>query len=551
MRTREIGCREGNVRFVSPGREGLAIAPWLLAIAAGFLLSGCGATDAGGDPDAVTADLPGEPGGPDDVLPETPGEAVGEVGEDSTTADETPGAVTVPECCEVEDGRTVGNLLCQPGAYAGYTLFNPIFSRTTFLLDLCGRVVHSWPADCDMGSMVHLLDDGSILRGGLVEESPLFMGGGAGKVQKIAWDGTLLWDFEYRGENFIPHHDIAPLPNGNVLLIVWVRKSMEDAVAAGRDPDLVLEGDVLSESVVEIQPDGLNGGKVVWSWDIWDHLVQDFDRKKANYGDVGEHPERMDVNFPGHGMPAAGDLDWLHVNSIDYNAELDQIVLGALRSNEIFVIDHSTTTEEAAGHTGGRYGKGGDILYRWGKPQAYRAGNAKDQQLFHQHDAQWIAKGSPGAGNFLIFNNGETRPEQEYSTIDEIQPPGAGDGFYPEEKGKAWGPKDKSWKYEEANPTDFYSYFISGAQRLPNGNTLVCDGPRGTFFEVTADGQRVWEYVNPIWMGGTLNQGDALPAGLGGSKNHVFKIRKYAPEHPALAGRDLTPGPMIEGIRLP
>ena len=83
----------------------------------------------------------------------------------------------------------------------------------------------------------------------------------------------------------------------------------------------------------------------------------------------------------------------MHVNAVAYNAELDQIVLSSPHFNEIWIIDHGTTTEEAKGHTGGRWGKGGDILYRWGNPRAYRNGTKLDQRLFYQHNIQWIPKG--------------------------------------------------------------------------------------------------------------------------------------------------------------
>ena len=135
--------------------------------------------------------------------------------------------------------------------------------------------------------------------------------------------------------------------------------------------------------------------EVVGEWSVWDHLVQDYDPAKANFGVVAEHPE------------------------------LEQILISARNFSEIWIIDHSTTTEEAAGHSGGNGGKGGDLLYRWGNPQAYRAGTFADQQLFWQHNPHWIPEGLPGAGNILIFNNGYEYEGRypDYSSVVEITPP--------------------------------------------------------------------------------------------------------------------------------
>jgi len=278
----------------------------------------------------------------------------------------------------------------------------------------------------------------------------------------------------------------------------------------------------MSGALLEVQPTGKTTGKVVWEWHAWDHVIQEFDSQKANHGEVAAHPELIDLNY-GQGTLAAmiakpeeleklraigyvgganrqnqrPQADWLHVNALAYNAELDQIMLTVHEFSEIWVIDHGTTTAEAAGHSGGRYGKGGDLLYRWGNPAAYRAGAVKDQKLFGPHNGQWIDKGLPGEGHMLIFNNGMRRTGGAYSTVDEIVPPVDAKGHYLSTPGKAFEPEKPVWSYVAPKRTDFFAGFISGAQRLPNGDTLICSGPNGTVFEVTPKAETVWKYVNP------------------------------------------------------
>src|SRR5262249_39710100 len=111
------------------------------------------------------------------------------------------------------------------------------------------------------------------------------------------------------------------------------------------------------------------------------------------------------------GSPAPAGIpgvysDWTHVNAIAYDVDRDQIMLSVRTFSEFWMMAHSTPPAEAAVHPGGRGGRGGDLLYRWGNPQAYRAGSKEDQQLFAQHDAHWIRRGLPGAGHVLVFNNG-------------------------------------------------------------------------------------------------------------------------------------------------
>jgi hypothetical protein len=418
--------------------------------------------------------------------------------------------------------RRTGVLRSGPDAFVGYTLFAPLRSTTTYLIDMQGHLVHSWQSDAPPGNAVYLLENGHLLRSEQIRGNPTFHGGGlGGRIREYAWDGDLVWEYVYADERHMQHHDLEPLPNGNVLLIAWERKSRQEAIAAGRDPGRLGPVGLWPDHIVEVKPSRPRVGTIVWEWHVWDHLIQDHDPTKANYGVVADHPELIDINFDGRSAPLTAEEqrrlealgyavppsgpqpqdfhpDWNHTNSVAYNAELDQIALSVLGFNEIWVIDHSTTTEEATGHTGGRYGKGGDLLYRWGNPRAYRAGSAADQQLFAQHDARWVPRGFPGAGNLLVFNNGLRRPEGECSSVDEIRPPIDGEGRYDLRVGDAFGPAKPAWTYTAQPKPSFFAGHISGAQRLPNGNTLICSGEEGRFFEVDRRGRTVWEYVNPF-----------------------------------------------------
>jgi hypothetical protein len=219
---------------------------------------------------------------------------------------------------------------------------------------------------------------------------------------------------------------------------------------------------------------------------------------------------------PGKG-PGRINPDWTHLNGVAYNADLDQIVVSVHAFSEVWIIDHSTTTTEATGHTGGRSGKGGDLLYRWGNPRAYRAGKAKDQRLFAQHNAHWIPRGLPGAGHLLVFNNGNRRLNGNYSSVDEIVLPVDAEGKYAHKPGTAYGPDKAVWSYSAPKKSDFFAMLISGSQRLANGNTLICSGLNGTVFEVTPEKDVVWKYRNPVKDGsGGFGPPGGRPGGFGG-----------------------------------
>ncbi|MFC1573215.1 aryl-sulfate sulfotransferase, partial [Candidatus Eisenbacteria bacterium] len=281
--------------------------------------------------------------------------------------------------------------------YEGETLVSPMTTTTTHLIDMDGASHKTWHGADRPASMAYLLADGSILRPCRHPEGA-FMGAAAGgRVQRIDADDTVVWDYLFSTDDYQQHHDIEPMPNGNVLVVAWERKTNVEAIAAGRQG---ISGEMWPTLIAEIEPVGATSGTVVWEWHAWDHLIQDADPIKPGYGVIADHPELIDINY-GSLPPTGGD--WLHINAIDYDPVYDQIIFCSRPFGEIFVIDHSTTSEEVAGHTGGSSGMGGDILYRWGNPQAYDRGSSGDQYFFAPHGATWINSYMPGAGNILVY----------------------------------------------------------------------------------------------------------------------------------------------------
>jgi hypothetical protein len=432
-----------------------------------------------------------------------------------------------------------------PAAFQGYTLLSPMNSTKTYLIDMQGRVVKEWKSDYSPAMCAVLLENGNLLRPATAGRGQGFgaIPGAGGRIQEFTWEGELVWDFKFAHDKHLPHHDTCRLPNGNIIMVATDKKTGKEAIAAGRRPELVGDS-FLPDCLLEIKPTGKTTGEIVWKWHLWDHLVQDYDKSKPNYGNVAEHPELVNINYGedvlapitaskdgneklksigyvGSARRGRNNPDWTHCNSVAYNPELDQIVLSIHNFSEVWIIDHSTTTAEAAGHQGGRSGRGGDLLYRWGNPRAYGAGTKADQRLFAQHSAHWIPKGLPGEGHLMVFNNGGGRPDGTYSSVDEIALPVDAQGRYERKEKTRFGPEKALWSYAAPKKSEFFSMLISGAQRLPNGNTLVCSGVNGTLFEVTSDNETVWKYVNPAKGGfgpgpGRKGPGGGRPTGFGG-----------------------------------
>ena len=443
--------------------------------------------------------------------------------------------------------RTVGLVASEPGAAVGYTLFTGRWNRDVFLLDPLGRVAYTWHLGRPLDH-AKLLGNGNLLA---IKFNDIF---------EFDPRGNVVWQYKFARSL---HHDFLKMPNGNLLLLVeGGRKTREEAIAAGANPEFVHEDGLDVDRLIEVRPTGSSGGEVAWEWSAWDHIVQDFDPSKPNYGAIAEHPELIDINFLLESISKHRlDLpnDWLHANAIDYNPELDQIMVSPRHFSELWIIDHSVDTEEARGHSGGNSGMGGDLLYRWGNPRAYGQGDGDYQRLFWQHQTHWIAPGLPGAGNILVFNNGLEFPgdERDYSSVDEIAPPVDGYGYHRDSDG-AYVSDEPEWTYVAETRSDFYAPVFSGAQRLPNGNTMVVDGTAGTIFQTTADGRRVWEYVSPVNRRAYLRQGErasvrgTFPTAHGDPApwftNEIYRAYWYPPDYPGLRALDLAPGDFVEDL---
>jgi hypothetical protein len=480
-------------------------------------------------------------------------------------------------------------------AYNGYTtITTTIGGQVIYLIDMEGRVVHTWPS-----SGYKLMPNGN-----------LFSGFGQG-YSEMDWDGNYAWgpwempDPKPLNEASFHHdswwmHDATLDTDAYFGNIFW-KATNEEVQAAGGDPSIdyeyVPEGtrpsffgggngrSGMTDAIWEVRKDT---GEMVWEWKFLDHTIQDRNPAWPNYVGQGmtisDYPGKCDIFWQTDASAPNGDegmvQDWHHCNSLNYNEELDLIVINAKHWSEFFVIDHGGTmvpgdfeaTKALAASDAG------DFLYRFGNPSAYKQGDAPSfkngghHQMYGSHNIHWIDMdtwpGGPtlnGMGNFLIFNNDCFNPNNNRSEILEINPflglDGEGNvvdtGWFvnPPEAGYVAGgglgmgggarqiSNQIVWSFTARNSNSFYSGHISGCQRLPNGNTLVCSGTQGHLFEVTEDGEVVWDYVVP----NLNNPSPIVNDTMAGAGTSPFRVQRYGPEYPGLAGRDLTPmGTIVE-----
>ncbi len=371
-------------------------------------------------------------------------------------------------------------------AYQGYTVIPPNESKTTYLVDMEGYIVHTWQSEYTPGQHALLLENGNLLRGAALKDSPVKFGGAAGLIQEIDWNGKVVWEYKNHTSKTVQHHTFCRMPNGNTLVLCWEKKTREEAIAKGRNPETVKEDGVSPDYIQEVN----RAGKVVWEWHVWDHL--------------GTQPDQFNINYT---LPATtgvfGGADWTHFNTVEYIPETDQIILNSRNFGEFYVINHKT----------------GAMEFRWGNPCASGQGKCPgfnddgDQQLFGPHSVTKLEN-----GNFLIFDNGWNRPQGNRSRIVELDPK----------------TKVVVWQYATRSPNSFYSPFQGSTQRLPNGNTLITSTTQGHILEVTSNRQVVWEFILPTNFSGGASCFVEDQVGT------VHRAYRYGKDYPAFKGKDLS-----------
>jgi hypothetical protein len=371
-------------------------------------------------------------------------------------------------------------------AFKGFTLYTSLGTdqSTIRLIDMQGKEVKNWKVNVSPGMYAHFLDNGNMLYAGRTNEGyggeTYHMSGKGGAIYEIDWGGNIVKKILCPNH----HHDQCKLPNGNYLAVCWekVPKEKLAQVKGGIPGTEFPDGTIMDDVIKEYSPDG----KVVSQWVGSEHLP--FDQYP-----IGPLDDR---------------LESLHINSVSYLPAGNPItgtesVMISCRHISTCIIYEKATGKvqwEYGGYKGKEYGK-----------------------LGNQHNFSLIPKDMPGAGNLMIFDNGTnlgTTPAATqywgiaHSRVLEINP---------KDKKVAWmyEHKDKGWNFPGVEPKNkFFSGFVSGAQRLPNGNTLICDGGMARIFEVTKDNEIVWEYINP-------------------EKRCVFRAYRYPANFPAFAGKGL------------
>ncbi len=392
----------------------------------------------------------------------------------------------------------VGGLLAASPALAsprifptGVTIYDPsrawnsfisftALDGATHLIDMNGNEVHRWPFPGLPGSVIDPALAGGALGHVLLDtESNHDPRGGIFTVKTVCeldWNNRILWQWgkQAPGGSALQNHDWARLPNGNTLLLVARPRVIKELGTT----------EVGDQGIEEISP----AGKIVWSWFAGDHLAEfGFPPEGIAYlrNRISHNPEEPYGYLEINDLQRVGPNRWFDAGDQRFNP--DNLIIDSRKGNVVLIISRQT----------------GHVVWRLG-PDFPGSAFVQDRriaqttlprpvdQLSGQHNAHIIAKGLPGAGDFLIFD------DQGGAGF-----PPVALGIYAGSRVLEINPQTRQivWQYTGADSGrpvwSFFSSFVSNAQRLPNGNTLIDEGMTGRVFQITPDGTIVWEYVNP------------------------------------------------------
>ena len=338
-----------------------------------------------------------------------------------------------------------GTTIYDPGnAYEGYTLYHAAAGKRVLLINMRGNIIHYWEAPDPLYiEYAEPLSNGNLLAYATVGECRILI--------ELDWNSNPVWEFHDNAIVCLPgefgmHHDFERLESGNTLILC----------RDYRDVPEISPNTILDDYIIEVSPEG----EIVWEWRTSQHF---------NEFGFGTEAKEM-ISIRGGDWAHTNSMQTLPENPLGVNDPIFQkgnILVSQRNTNTIFIIDRSS----------------GDIAWKIGPGNNLTIG---------QHDAKMISNGLPGAGNILVLDNGGLAgyPPQVRlcSRVIEIEPLN----------------KEIAWQYNALKsnllPFTFFTNLMGGQQRLPNGNTLIDEAVTGRFFEVTEEGQIVWEYVNPFFF---------------------------------------------------
>ena len=445
------------------------------------------------------------------------------------------GAVLVLASAIVLAGPSIyptGTTIYDPGrAWNGYTVLSPLGTPAAVVIDMNGNIVKQWDGyNSSAGGPARVLPGGVVV--GAAGANPPRQE--SLELVERDFDGKVLWRFDHNEQiesrdgqtkevktiwALRQHHDwqrqdfpagyyspdATPGIAGTNTLVLTHTNHVRPKVA----PDATLEDD----RIIEVSSEG----KIVWEWVASDHIDEfhfDEDARKAM------------ASTPAGGR---GGFDWLHTNSAAYvgpNHWYDEgdkrfaptnVIISSRQASFLAIIAHDGSAHDGSAQNGSAQNgsaRDGSVVWQLGPDFSASPELRAIHQIIGQHNAHFIPKGLPGAGNVLVFDNGGA---SGYGRPSPVALNGQNIYARPTSRVLEIDPVTLKLVWSYTSPT-FFATNITSAQRLPNGNTLVTEGPDGRVFEVTKDGAIIWEYVFPIFTTGarpsnSVYRGYRLPYG--------------------------------------